>query len=413
MSTARPKSGSLSGDLGYALSDKLRCRLAQSNHFRYPLCYPDDLLPQRCKAMPRLSDRAVAALKAAEKRAEIPDDLVRGLWLVVQPTGAKSFAVRYRTPSNKTAKVTLGTYPRLPLADARLKAREVLMQVAVGRDPAAERRSAKTVALVTEGIEAEQPTFDVTLQAFLQRYVDQRCRPSTRSFYRSALNVHVLPFWRGRPLADIVKRDVVEAVERVNEKSPVMANRVLAVLKVFLRWAVDQDVIRVSPAADVRRPSLERSRDRVVDDDQLPLVWRAAESQGYPFGPIAQLLVLSGQRRGEVAGARWEEIDLARRLWTIPGDRTKNGETHVVPLSDGSVSIIRSLPRISGSPWVFTTTGACSVSGFSRSKRALDVLIARQLPAAADPIPAFTLHDWRRTFASGCARLGVPVHVVE
>jgi integrase len=144
------------------------------------------------------------------------------------------------------------------------------------------------------------------------------------------------------------------------------------------------------------------SRDRVLSDDELRLVWKAAEGMGWPFGPMVQLLVLTGQRRSEVAGMEWQEVDLEKATWVIPSHRTKNAEAHLVPLSPPAVAILASLPRVGD--YVFTTTGRTPVSGFSRAKAALD---------GRAEIAPWRLHDVRRTVASGMARLGVNLPVIE
>jgi integrase len=176
----------------------------------------------------------------------------------------------------------------------------------------------------------------------------------------------------------------------------------------------------------VRAPAAENSRDRVLTDSEIKAAWEAFEAIGWPFGPLAQLLLLTGARRDEVADARWPEIDLDKKIWTIAKERAKNGVAHEIPLSDAAVAILKSLPRIRDgrkSDLVFTTTGKTSVSGFSRAKEQFDAVILDAFRAAAvvrdDDLeqvraPAhWTFHDLRRTAASGMAGLGIAPHVVE
>jgi integrase len=180
----------------------------------------------------------------------------------------------------------------------------------------------------------------------------------------------------------------------------------LAATRKMFAWAVARDIIAASPCAGVKPPSPEQPRDRVLNDDELRLVWLAADQIGWPFGPLVQLLALTGQRRDEVARMRWEEIDLENRLWTLPTERTKNNKRHEVPLSVPAVDILKSAPRLAGSDLIFTTNGATPVSGYSKAKRALDALLAPDTPH-------WTLHDLRRTCASGMARLGINLPVIE
>ena len=163
-----------------------------------------------------------------------------------------------------------------------------------------------------------------------------------------------------------------------------------------------------------RHTSAERSRDRILSDFELALVWQACERIGYPFGPLFKLLIITGQRREEVGGLRWSEIDFGRQIWTLPKERTKNGREHVVALSPAACDLLARLPRIAdahrSSTFVFTTNGATAVSGFSKAKRVIDLSITKQAGVA---LPPWTLHDLRRTFASGCARLGINLPVIE
>jgi integrase len=173
-----------------------------------------------------------------------------------------------------------------------------------------------------------------------------------------------------------------------------------------VHWARQRGIIEVSPCLDIERPAPEHSRDRVLSDEEVRAVWHACEALGSPFGALIRLLILTGQRRGEVGEMRWSEVDLAGKMWVLPKERCKNKKAHSVPLSRLAVEIFESLPRIyAAQDFVFTITGSAPVTGFARAKERLDAM----LPDMA----AWTLHDLRRSFASGCARLGIAVHVVE
>jgi integrase len=158
------------------------------------------------------------------------------------------------------------------------------------------------------------------------------------------------------------------------------------------------------PGCDHRRPKWPGTG--YLSDGELKAVWEAAQRLEQPYAAFVKLLILTGARRGEIAEMRWQEIDLAGKLWTLPGTRTKNGVEHVVPLSDSAVAILTGLPRIAGSAPVLTLNGRNSITGFHLLKQRLDAA----MPADTPP---WTIHDLRRTFASGCARLGIAVHVVE
>jgi integrase len=210
----------------------------------------------------------------------------------------------------------------------------------------------------------------------------------------------------------------------IDRGAGVMANRVLATIKPLFSFAIDRGLIEVSPCDRVKPPAVEKSRDRVLSDDELRVVWLAAEEQGWPFGTLVQLLILTGARRDELAGASWREFDRDERLWTLPRHRAKNDREHPLPLADQAMRILDGLPHIAGkAELVFTTNGASSITGWSRSKRRLDglVLAVMQREAAGRgedlnrvvQLPQWTRHDLRRTVASGMARLGVSLPVIE
>ena len=210
----------------------------------------------------------------------------------------------------------------------------------------------------------------------------------------------------------------------VDRSAPTLANRVLATTRRMFNWCLARGIITASPCADIKPPSPENSRDRVLSDEELRLIWRACDVTGWPFGPLVRLLMLTGQRREEVAGMRWSEVDLDRNLWTIPRERAKNNQAHEVPLSSRAVAVLASIPKVDGpAAYLFTTTGRTAVTGFSRAKGRLDAVIIRALQAEAaatgqnptevQPLPRWTFHDLRRTAASGMARLGVNLPVIE
>jgi integrase len=358
----------------------------------------------------KLTARMVEQARAnPHKRREIPDGGKPGLYLVIQSSGRKSWAVRYRY-QGETRKLTLDGFPSL--GTAHRLAQEALDKVAEGYDPAAQKQAAKR-----EG-EQGSDLFAAVAAQFIERHVRPNTRPSSARQTEGYLAKVVLPKWGNRRVQDITKRDVLDLLDGIVDRGGgLVANRVLAAIRKLLNWAVQRGIITVSPAAGVKAPLAERARDRVLSDDEIRWAWLACDRLGYPFGPMAKLLLLTGQRRNEVAGMAWGEIDLDKALWVIPGERTKNGEPHSVPLSIEALSVIASLPpRIkSDKGYVFTTNGQTHVTGYSRAKRALDAAmldIARESKANVE-IPRWTFHDFRRTAASGMARLGIALPVIE
>jgi integrase len=347
--------------------------------------------------MARLTIRSVEALKPRPVRQEIPDSFLPGLYLVVQPSGAKGWAVRYRH-QGVPRKFTLGSHPALGLKDARELGAKALRAVAEGRDPAREKIAARA---------AKADSVDRVVEDFLERHVRRSNRPRTAEETERLLRQHVLPRWRGRMVHDITRRDVLDVLDRVVDSgAPIAANRVFAAVRKFFNWCVARDIIAASPCAGVKPPTSERARDRVLSDDELRLVWQAADKLGGTFGPLVKLLALTGQRRDEVAGMRHDELDLDARLWTLPSARTKNNQPHEVPLSAAALAVLGSIPRVAGSPFVLTNGGAAPASGYSKGKRRIDALLPSDTPR-------WVLHDLRRTCASGMARIGINLPVIE
>jgi integrase len=341
----------------------------------------------------RLTVKNVEAMRPGADRREIPDGHMPGLYLIVQPSGARSWAVRYRHHS-QSRKHTLGSYPAIDLKAARALAGKALRVVAEGRDPGREKLLADSV--------------DRIVEEFLERHVRRSNRPRTAQETERLLRQHVLPRWRSRMVHEITRRDVLDILDRVVDGGArIAANRVLAAVRKFFNWCVARDVLAASPCAGVKPPTAEHARDRVLSDDELRLVWQAADKLGGTFGPLVKLLALTGQRRDEVARMRWDELDLDARLLTLPPARTKNNQPHEVPLSKAALAVLQNVPRTAGSPFVFTTNGGASpASGYSKGKRRLDALLSADMPA-------WRLHDLRRSCASGLARLGINLPVIE
>jgi integrase len=347
--------------------------------------------------MARLTIRSVEAMKPKAVRQEIPDSFLPGLYLIQQPSGAKGWAVRYRH-QGIPRKLTLGGYPALGLQDARKLGAKALRAVAEGRDPGREKVQARA---------AKADSADRIVEEFLDRHVRRSNRPRTAQETERLLRQHVLPRWRGRMVHEITRRDVLDVLDRVVDAgAPIAANRVLAAVRKFFNWCVARDIIAASPCAGVKPPTAERARDRVLSDDELKRVLQAADKVGGTFGPLVKLLALTGQRRDEVAQMRWDEVDIDKRLWALAPARVKNNQSHQVPLSAAALAVLEQLPRVAGSPFVLTNGGASPASGYSKGKRRLDAL----LPA---DMPPWRLHDLRRSAASGMARLGVNLPVIE
>ena len=280
-----------------------------------------------------LTAKAIETMKPGSARMEVPDAALPGLYLVVQPSGAKSWAFRHRV-GGKPRKLTLGVIR--PSGSPRLGRRHgaAAQAVALGNDPAAEKRQARE----------EAPRLTVTAQV---REYHRRHLSKLRSGAGAlrVLELSAVAAWGDRPVTSITKKDVVALIDRVHdERGPAAANMALARVRSFLGWLADRDVIPASPAAGVRMPAQLEARDRVLTDDELRLVWRAAGGLSEPFGAFVRLLILTGQRRDEVA--RMTADELAGDVWAIPGERAKNGEPHAVPLSPEALAVLAEVKRI-------------------------------------------------------------------
>jgi integrase len=372
-----------------------------------------------------LTVKALESLKPGAARREVPDGHTRGLFYVLQPSGAASWAYRYRF-AGKPKKLTLGAYPAIDIKTARELASDAAKAIARGDDPAATKQAARIAA--REVVEQARDLVEHVVETFIERYAKKQTRESSWRETKRILNREIVGSWRGRRLSTIGGADVHDLLDKIVDRgAPIVANRTLAAFRRMCGWAVERGIIDASPCEKVKAPAGEKSRDRVLSDDEIRLAWGAFDKTGWPFGPLAKLLLLTGQRLREVGEMRWQEVDLAGRVWTIPTERSKNGAAHEVPLSAAALRILESLPRIDGgkgSPgFVFTTTGRTAVSGFSRAKEQFDTGILDAMRAAAfergdDPSSAaapehWTLHDLRRTAASGMAGLGIAPHIVE
>ena len=348
-----------------------------------------------------LTVRTIDTLATPAARREVPDGLVNGLFLIIQPSGARSWAVRYRNAAGTPRKHTLGSYPGIDLKSAREVAQGVLVEIAKGGDPAAEKKAARA----GDKVPTDRDLVEKVVDQFVERYAkaNQRSWEETKRI----LDREVVQAWRGRHLATIGRADVHDLLDKIVDRgSPIMANRVLAAFRKLCNWSVDRGIIAASPCDKLKAPSAEQSRDRVLSDDELRGLWTACDGIGWPFGPLVRLLLLTGQRRDEVGQMRWSEIDLDAGLWTLPRERAKNNSAHVVPLSPPALAILRGLPRVNGSDFVFTTNGQTAVSGFGTAKNRLAKLMD-------EDIPAWVIHDIRRTVATGLARNGTSLPVIE
>ncbi len=340
-------------------------------------------------------------LKCGPRRRELSDGKQTGLYFIIQPSGARSWAYRYRF-GGKSKKFTIGPYPAISLAAARAKAAAASVKVVGEVDPAAEKKAERIAKTVPA---------DDTIATIIKQFVAAHCKRKLKA--RSAREVErlltkeIAAPWGERPLSHIGKKDIHALLDAIVERpAPITANRTLAWLHTLFNWAVERGVVNANPCIGIRPPADETARDRVLSDDELAALWRASDGLAQPYSEFIKLLILTGARRNEIAELRWREVDLDAKVWTLPKERAKNAREHTIPLSDLAVEVLKGLPRIDGSDLIFTLNGKNRISAFSLTK---DRLNARMPTGTAH----WQFHDLRRSLASGCARLGVAVHVVE
>jgi integrase len=422
----------------------------RGNSARQPILLPL-VTPGENQMAKGLTALAVKNEKPQAARVEKPDGGCAGLYLVVQPSGAKSWAVRYRH-AGKPRKLTLGPCyvaevgepepvapavgQPLTLAGARKLAMHALHQVEKGIDPAADKRRSAAVA-VDRAAQRKRDTVEALADLFMERYAKKQMREASWRETARIFETIIKPAWKGRTVHDVTRRDVISLLDGIVDRgAPILANRVLAVVRKWFNWLASRDVISVSPCVGVPPPSAETKRDRVLLDDEMRWFWAACDKVAWPFGPLAQMLLLTGQRRDEVGEMRWSEVDFDAKLWTIPRQRMKGGSEHAVPLSDAAIKILKSLPRIVGAKgFIFSTTGKTPVGGYSRAKDRIDAAMEKARRKAAGlpeddaeyrkvrnisankklpvEIAPWRFHDLRRSTASGIARLRIALPVIE
>lgn len=334
--------------------------------------------------MPRLTDSRVASLKPpAAGQEEHADDLVTGLRLRIGAGGRKAWIVRTRA-GGKPINKTIGTYPLLSLGKARDEAKKLLIEIATNGTPRVQR----------------------TFGELAKDWIANVAEPNNRSWRLQSrrLDIHVLPRWKDTPLDRIKRADVRALVESI--EGAVAPGRALAIVRTLFRYAMSRDWIDASPAEAIEKPGKDTPRDRVLDMAEVRRVFEAADLLGYPFGGYIKTLVLTGQRRTEVATMRWDQLDLKAGTWILPADNTKSERAHLVPLSKATVDVLEAAPRLGDFVW--TSNGKTPISGFSKTKTRLDEFIASK----GGTLAPWRLHDIRRSVATHMVRLGVTETVV-
>lgn len=379
-----------------------------------------------------LTPKGVEALKPAPpgRRVDHMDAIVPGFGVRVTDKGRKSYILVARYPgSPNPTRRAIAEVGKIELGKARDLARDWLELIAAGKDPT-EEADRKRREAERERLEAESQR---ALEKVLDQYENERLSQHRRgAATRRALDGKkgLLKQFRDRDPASLTRAEIREVVKARAKDSPISANRQLAYASAFFNWCRDEEIVAENPVESIRKPSKENERDRYHSLDEVREIWDAAGTLGYPFGQFYRLLITLPMRREEVACIPLNELSLgndeasSEAIWTLPGDRTKNGQPFRVPLSRLARSIIveaKDDPARPKSAYLFSTTGETAVSGFAKAKRRLDQAIADARTKAAlsvgtdpEPMPAWVAHDLRTTFATlACDRLGIDPAVAD
>jgi integrase len=323
---------------------------------------------------------------------QVADGRLPGFGLRVYSSGIRSFYLTYRH-NGRSRRLSLGRYPFTTLSQARAKAHLALVELNRGNDPQSARPT-------------RRDRFADVLDDFVAGYCRQHNRATTAAETERLLRRYFLTAWQRRGLADLTKADIESVLTGILERGKVAAARhAFAAVRKLFNWCIETGRLDASPCAGMKAPAKHNSRDRVLTDDELAIIWRYTGEHDDTAHTVIRLLLLTGQRTGEVCGMTWDEIDFERGIWTMAGSRTKNHKAHAVPLSTTALAILRRMPRTT-SPLVFPARGKPMqpYAGYTKPKMAID---------EATGVTGWTLHDLRRTAATGMARLGVSPHVIE
>jgi integrase len=353
----------------------------------------------------RLNNDTVKKLSLPDNKKELIvfDDAMPGFGVRLRGGGKRTWIAQYRI-GKKQRRITLGTLETVNADDARKRARTALGKVYLGTDPQSEKAEARVQASVTLGIVAAD---------YLARRAAMRLKPRSLADVRRYLTRYWAPLAE-LPIQSIRRAQIsLRLSEIAGTNGPIAANRARAALSTLFSWAIGEGLVEASPVVGTNRAIAEVSRDRVLSDYELRSIWQASADNDY--GNIVRLLILTGQRREEVGGMLWSELDLSGARWRMAPSRTKNGLEHEVPLSDAAVEILKSRSRRDNRDLVFGSREG-PFQGWSNAKTALDARILEAIRkdlGAKAALKPWRLHDIRRTVATRMADLGVLPHVVE
>jgi integrase len=349
-----------------------------------------------------LTDTLIKSAKVrGNKRLQITDARCQGLELRVTSTGAKSFAFQYRSKrDSKVVRLTLGSYPDLSLADARIKAEQHRHLIAQDGDPRDEKQAAVTTA------KAQAKTFEDVAQLYMEQYA----KPNKAS-WRDDQSLLRRPraAWRKLPISAVTDDHVAKLLDEIAVEAPVSANRTQSLLHKLFKWAKEpgRKYVTVNPLTDMPRRAKETPKDRVLTDDEIRKLWRALDTE--PRRSIAlclQLILLTAARPGMVSGMirdELQDLDGETPEWHLPARRMKKRKPFIVPLSPQAVAIIKQAQPDPSEPVIFHSRVH---NRASIERQALSQAVIELTDKIG--IAKFTPHDLRRTAATVARKHGVP-----
>jgi integrase len=383
----------------------------------------------------KLTDTAVKRLKCPTDKKQIDywDLHPKGLGLRIGASGTKTFNCQtrvLRVGRWRDVRVKIGNYPIITLEKARERAIEIIRLAKAGEDPKLVERETER-----EAIEQSRNTFSICRADFLKRHCEKNFRPSTFKECRRVLESADFKDWESRPVSSISKRDTIRVLDGVVDRgAEYMANRTLSYGRMMFNWLIERGVVESSPFDHVKNPTKEKARNRTLKNFEIKSVWSAIEVVGGVFEIPAKLMLLTGQREGEVIGMQrselktWRELvaddvendiyadlDLDRLIWSLPKERVKNGRSHIVPLSHTACSLLSEVPH-NGTDSLFISQSAITrskklgrpafaLSGLSNAKKRVD---------KESGVTGWVWHDLRRTVVTAMnGQLGIQPHVVE
>lgn len=352
----------------------------------------------------KITKRTVDALIASRSEGFLWDDGIKGFGAKITKSGAVSYILQFRMGGREasTRRYTIGSHgsPWTP-ATAREEAQRLFLLIAQGIDPVEVEKQRRREAV------------DLAFSNYAERFERSCVGRGWKVLVARSFRIHVKPVLGSKPLPKITRSDVVAVFDRMPDCQVANRRNVFAVLRRMFRWAVSRGDIDRSPMEGMETPPAVKARDRWLSDQELARIWEHAPKTHHCFGPIVRLLIVTGQRREEVSSLSWEELEQHERMWTLPGDRAKNGEHNRVPLNELAVAVLDAVAGKSTWPRrgkVFSTSTGGGFTGYHKGKEKLDRMVAED---GGDPIAPWRLHDLRRTLATGFQRLGVRFEVTE